>query len=103
MKLKTKIFIAIGVFVVAALNSPWLIEGDSNNCAAQERLGFRILAPYYSGDETLSMAGRVALSDGRVAANIARETQPYLPPSIGCAYGYWRGKLGIYQVEPNRQ
>jgi hypothetical protein len=99
MKTKTKIFIAIGAFVVAALNSPWLIEGDGNNCAAQERLGYRLLTRAYpNADESLYMAARVALSDGRVAANIALEQRPYLPPSIGCAYAYWRGKLGLYQI-----
>jgi hypothetical protein len=89
-----KTLIIIGIAAVAALNSPWLMEGATNNCAAVERLALRATAKPADRDHKAGMAlaeGFFALSDGRIAAHAAAEKLAGIPTPISCLIGYWYG------------
>lgn len=93
-----KSLIVCGVIAAAALSSPWLIEGASNNCAAVERVGMRKVQAErasQSNSEQLGASiamGFFALSDGRIAAGMAAKHLPDVPVPLACLVGYWRGR-----------
>lgn len=85
--------IVSGIIAIAAVNSPWLVEGGSNNCAAAERFAMRLVKEENQRNNQTSgwlAEGLVALSDGRLVAHMAAKKWPDTPTPLSCGYAYWR-------------
>jgi hypothetical protein len=100
-----KKLIVLALLALAAGHYPQFAEGTNNNCAAVEQKIMRQVeaqndakgyanASELAGATTGMMAakGLVALSDGRFAAEKARQALPNVPVSIACALAYVAAK-----------
>jgi hypothetical protein len=98
-----KFLILVGI-VVAVLNSAWIAEGTSNNCAAYESWAMKKAirtSDTNSAAKSIGAGMAVALmrqSNGAFAAAIAAEKVPQLPTSVSCNLVYWYATLG--GIEP---
>ncbi|MGY8683364.1 hypothetical protein Q2941_37140 [Bradyrhizobium sp. UFLA05-153] len=83
-----KELIVIGPIILATLNSAWL-EGANGNCAAVERLAVRKTTKPGEGTNPF-VTGFMALSDGRLAAQMASENVPGVPAPLPYLIVYWQ-------------
>ena len=93
-----KKWLIIIIATVLALNSPWLLEGSSGNCAAAEHLALRQTVNNIRADgndqRAIGMArGLWAMSDGRVMTMAMEARFPVIPTSMGCAGFYWYAQI----------
>jgi len=82
----------VGAVALAFVNSAWIVEGANNNCAALERVAFRSTVQNDHKNPGVWLAqGFFALSDGRMAANMAAQKFPDVPTPLSCLFVYWNG------------
>ncbi len=84
-------FIVIVVIVLGVINSPWLLEGASGNCAAFER---SLLSVARNIEEMVEGQRVMNISDGRMAAQVAA-AHSVLPAPLTCAKLYWQRQLEV--------